>query len=169
MARLSLTFKPDYDDYRTVSQAATFNKPTVILIILMGLVSMGTLLALGLGWVTVSSERLLLYLLPPAMFVFFLIYTPINLKRTAQKAAKDPEEIHWRVGKAGISVSKGETTTKYTWEGLGYIEELEGHFMFFSRTNRAEYIFIPKTAFTDPAEEDAFRELAVEHLGPIKS
>ena len=168
MARLSLTFKPDYDDYHTVNQAATFNKPTVILIILMGVVSVGTVLALGLGWVKVASERLLLYLLPPAMFVFFLIYTPINLKRTAQKAAKDPEEIHWRVSKAGISVSKGEETTKYTWEGMGYIEELEGYFIIFSRTNRSEFIFIPKTAFADPAEEDAFRELAEENLESVK-
>lgn len=168
MARLSLTFKPDYDDYRTVNQAATFNKPTIVLVVLMGIVSLATVLALGLGWVTVSSERLLLYLLPPMMFVFFLIYTPINLNRTAKKAAKDPDETHWQVGKSGISVSKGESTTKYPWESLGYIEELEGYFMLFSRTNRAEYIFIPKTAFADQAEQDAFRELAVEKLGPIK-
>jgi hypothetical protein len=168
MARLSLTFKPDYDDYRTVNQAATFNKPTIILMILMGILSVATVLAIGLGWIKVGSERLLLYLLPPMMFVFFLIYTPINLKRTARKAADEPDETHWQVGRSGISVSKGESTTKYPWEALGYIEEIEGYFMLFSRTNRAEYIFIPKTAFADPAEEEAFRSLAVENLGPIK-
>ena len=56
MGRLSLTFKPDYDDYRTVNQAATFNKPTIILMILMGILSIATILALGLGWINVGQR-----------------------------------------------------------------------------------------------------------------
>ncbi|MBG0770104.1 MAG: YcxB family protein [Anaerolineaceae bacterium] len=168
MARMTLKFKPDYEDYLNVSQAATFNRPTLVLVILMGVVSIATILALGLGWLSVDNERLLLYLLPPMMFIFFLLYTPVNLRRTAKKSAKESVETEWRVNNAGIAVSKGEETTKYSWESFGYVEESEGHYLFFSRTNRANYIFIPKAAFTDPAEETAFRELVTEHLGAFK-
>ncbi|MBG0788209.1 MAG: hypothetical protein H0S79_24235, partial [Anaerolineaceae bacterium] len=76
MARMTLKFKPDYDDYLNVSQAATFNRPTIVLVVVMGIVSIATILALGLGWLSVENERLLLYLLPPLMFIFFLLYTP---------------------------------------------------------------------------------------------
>ncbi len=36
MSRLTLKFKPDYDDYLNASQAATFNRPTIVLVVLMG-------------------------------------------------------------------------------------------------------------------------------------
>ena len=168
MARMTLKFKPEYEDYLSVNQAATFNRPTIVLVILMGILSIATVLALGLGWLSVDNERLLLYLLPPMMFVFFLLYTPINLRRTAKKSAKESVEIEWRVNNAGISVIKGEDTTKYPWESFSYTEEANGYYLLFSRTNRADYIFIPKAAFTDPTEETAFRELAIEHLGTFK-
>ena len=168
MSRVNIKFKPDYDDYLNVSQAATFNRPTVVLVILMGLVSAGTLLALGLGWLAVENERLMLYLLPPMMFVFFLIYTPINLRRNAKKSAKESLEIEWKINNAGISQIKDEETTKYPWEMLSHAEETAGYYLLFSRTNRAEYIFIPKAAFAAPAEEETFRELALEKLGPFK-
>jgi len=168
MSRLNIKFKPDYDDYLNVTQAATFNRPTVVLVILMGIVSAGTILALGLGWLSVDNERLLLYLFPPMMFIFFLIYTPINLRRTAKKSAKESVEMEWKVNNTGISQSKGEETAKYPWEMLNHAEETDGYYLLFSRTNRAEYIFIPKAAFADPADEKAFREMVIENLGPFK-
>jgi hypothetical protein len=139
-----------------------------VLVILMGLVSIGTLLTLGLGWLSVGNERLLLYLLPPMMFVFFLIYTPINLRRNARKSAKEALEIEWKINNAGISESKGEETTKYPWEMLSHAEETAGYYLLFSRTNRAEYIFIPKAAFAASVDEESFRELVLEKLGPFK-
>ena len=168
MSRLSVKFKPDYDDYLNVTQAATFNRPTVVLVILMGIVSAGTIIALGVGWLSVDNEQLLLYLLPPMMYIFFLIYTPINLRRSAKKSAKESVEMVWKVNNAGISVSKGEETVKYPWEMLSHAEETEGHYLLFSRTNRAEYIFVPKAAFTEPVDETTFRETVIENLGPFK-
>ncbi len=168
MSRLTLKFKPDYDDYLNASQAATFNRPTIVLVVLMGIVSIATILALGLGWLSVENERLLLYLLPPMMFIFFLLYTPINLRRAAKKVAKEGLEFEWRVNNAGISVVKGEKTTKYNWESFSLAEESDGYYLLFSRANRSEYIFIPKAAFTEPDEEKAFRELVTEHLGTFK-
>ena len=168
MSRLTLKFKPDYDDYLNASQAATFNRPTIVLVVLMGIVSIATILALGLGWLSVENERLLLYLLPPLMFIFFLLYTPINLRRAAKKVAKEGLEFEWRVNNAGISEVKGEKTIKYNWESFSLAEESDGYYLLFSRTNRSEYIFIPKAAFTEPDEEKAFRELVTEHLGAFK-
>ncbi len=168
MARMTFVFKPDYQDYLAVNQAATFNRPTMILVILMGIGSVATIVSLGLGWLSVDNERLLLYLLPPMMFIFFLLYTPINLRRTAKKSAQESVEFEWRVNNAGIAVTKGEETTKYTWESFGYVEESGGYYLFFALTNRTEYIFIPKAAFPDPAEETAFREIVTEHLGAFK-
>ena len=168
MARMTLKFKPEYEDYLAVTQAATFNRPTIILVILMGVVSIATILALGLGWLSVDNERLLLYLLPPMMFVFFLLYTPINLRRTAKKSAKESQEIEWRVNNGGIAVAKGEETTKYAWESFSLAEENDDYYLIFSRTNRADFIFLPKASFADPAEETAFREILIEHLGSLR-
>lgn len=168
MSRLTFKFKPNYDDYLNVTQAATFNRPTIVLVILMGIVSAGTILALGVGWLSVDNERLLLYLLPPMMFIFFLIYTPLNLRRTAKKSARESLEMEWKINNSGVSQRKGEEIHKYPWEMLNHAEETEGYYLLFSRTNRAEYIFIPKAALAGPGEEEAFREIVMDHLGPFK-
>jgi len=46
---MTFVFKPDYEDYLAVNQAATFNRPTMILVILMGIGSVATIVSLGLG------------------------------------------------------------------------------------------------------------------------
>ncbi len=67
------------------------------------------------------------------MFIFFLLYTPINLRRAAKKVAKEGLEFEWRVNNAGISVVKGEKTTKYNWESFSLAEESDGYYLLFSR------------------------------------
>jgi hypothetical protein len=168
LARQKLTFKPEYEDYLTVSRAAMFNTATIVLLILMGIMSAATILALALGWLSLESNRILLYLLPPGTFIFFLIYNPIDLRRKAKQAASDDDDTTWQVTKNGITVTHGEDTTKYPWKSLAQIQELPGHYIFFIKANRSTYIFINKSAFDNSEEENEFRETVESHLGAIK-
>ena len=83
MAVLQMTFTPTEEDFRTVNTAATFNTATIVLIAVMAVVSLGTVLALALGWLPPDPARLPFYILPSGLFVFFLVFTPIDLRHKA--------------------------------------------------------------------------------------
>ncbi len=168
MARQKLTFKPEYGDYLAVSRAAMFNTATIVLLILMGIMSAATILALALGWLSLESNRLLLYLLPPGTFIFFLIYNPIDIRRKAKQAASTEDETSWQVTKNGITVTQGDETNKHPWKSLSHIQELPGQYIFFIKANRSTYIFITKNAFNKSEEEDEFRETVESYLGAIR-
>jgi hypothetical protein len=168
MARQKLTYKPDYEDYLAVSRAAMFNTATIVLLILMGIMSAATILALALGWLSFDSNRLLLYLLPPGTFIFFMIYNPIDLRRKAKQAASTEDDTTWQVTKNGITVSQGEDTKKYPWDSLAQVQELPEQYIFFIKANRSTYVFINKSAFNNNDEEQEFRETVESHLGAIK-
>jgi hypothetical protein len=168
MARQKLTFKPTYEDYLAVSRAAMFNTATIVLLVLMGIMSALTILALAVGWLSFQSNQLLLYLLPPGTFIFFLIYNPIDIRRKARQSAEGDAKTSWQVTKNGITVTQGEETTKYPWESLAYAQELPEQYIIIIKANRSTYIFITKTAFNNSEEENEFRETVEGHLGTIK-
>ena len=169
MARQKISFKPAYEDYFTVSRAAMFNTATIVLLVLMGIMSAATILALALGWLTANGDRLLLYLLPPGTFIFFMIYNPIDLRRKAKQAASTEDNTTWQVTKNGITVTQGEDEKKYPWDSLAQVQELPEHFIIFIKANRSTYIFINKSAFNSSEEENEFRETIESHLGAIKN
>ncbi len=169
MARQKYNFKPKYKDYLAVSRAAMFNTATVVLLILMGIMSAATILALAVGWLSLESNRLLLYLIPPGTFIFFLIYNPIDIRRKARQSAEGDENTSWQVTKNGITVTKGDETTKYPWNALVQVQELPDQYIIFIKANRSTYIFITKNAFSDSEEEKEFRETVENHLGAIKA
>lgn len=165
MPSLSAKFQPTYEDFLRIKRTTTFNKPTLLLTILMGLVTIGTLLGLALGWIQTESNRLLLYLLPPGMFVFYLIYTPFDLRRQSSKLAEQNQTIKWRVSEEGITVDTDGESKKHFWEMLGTAQETDLDYILFFRANRSNYIFIPKRAFKTPALEQQFREMTTAKLG----
>lgn len=168
MANPPLKFRPAYEDYLAVTKAATFNKATLVLIALMAVVSIATVIALITGWVSIESDRLMLYLLPPGAFVLFLLYTPIHLQRSARQSAEEAQEITWRAGSRGITIGEGEKTARHTWDAFGFMQELPEHFILFFKANRSTYIFIPKRAFESAEQEAEFRALVSAQMGAIK-
>ncbi len=159
MARIKLNFKPDYEDYLAVSKAATFNKPTLILMGIMVLSTIITVAGILVGRLSLDPNRLLLTIIPPGMFTIFLIAAPINLRRKAKKLAAENHMITWRVTNPGISVDENSDNQKYTWEAFGLAQELSEHFILFFKTNRSKYVFMPKRVFANAVEEKEFREL----------
>ncbi len=159
MARIKLSFKPDYEDYLAVSKAATFNKPTLILMGIMVLSTIITVVGILIGRLTLDPNRLLLTIIPPGMFIIFLIAAPINLRRKAKKLAAEKHIITWRVTNLGISIDDNGDNQKYTWEAFGLVQELSKHFILFFKSNRSKYIFIPKRNFVNAVEEKEFRDL----------
>lgn len=168
MPSLSAKFQPTYEDYLRINRTTTFNKPTLILMIMMGLVTIGTLLGLVLGWIQTDRNRLLLYLLPPAMFVFYLFYTPFEMRRQSRKLAEQVHTIKWRVGEDGITVDKDNESKKYLWEMLGTAQETDLDYILFFKANRSDYIFIPKRAFKTSALKQQFQEMTTANLGKFK-
>jgi hypothetical protein len=164
MTQQTLIFKPTEEDALAVSRAATFNKPTIVLIGIMALVSLGTLLALAAGWMSPAGDRLLFYLLPPLTFIYFLIYTPIRLRRQARETAARDEESRWQVTEQGITIEKEEASDEHPWRSFSHAQELPEQFILFFAANRSEYIFLPKRAFSSSEQEEAFRNLLESHL-----
>jgi hypothetical protein len=159
MARIKLSLEPDYEDYLAVSKAATFNKPTLILMGIMVLSTIITGIGILVGRLNLDSNRLLLTIIPPGMFIIFLIAAPINLRRKAKKLAAEKHIITWRVTNPGISVDEKGENQKYIWEAFGLAQELSEHFILFFKANRSKYIFMPKRIFANAAEEKEFRDL----------
>lgn len=168
MQELKLKFHPTYEDYLSVNKATTFNKPSLILLGLMGIMTVYTLTGLAVGWINVDPALLVLYLLPPMMFVVFLIYTPFNLRKKAQELADQNLTIQWHINDKGISVEKNGKQNTYQWETLGVTQELDDHYIIFLKANRSKYIFLPKRAFSDPEDEKHFREWLTKKIGQIK-
>jgi hypothetical protein len=168
MPSLSAKFQPTYEDYLRINRTTTYNKPTLILTILMGLVTIGTLLGLVLGWIQTDRNRLMLYLLPPAMFVFYLFYTPFDMRRQSRKLAEKVQTIKWRVAEDGITVDKDSESKKYLWEMLGTAQETDLDYILFLKANRSDYIFIPKRAFKNPALEQQFQATITANLGNFR-
>lgn len=165
---MRLTDKPTYEDLLAVRKAATFNRISIGLLILMGVVTVVTLLSLALGWINVPNNQLLLYLFPPAMYVFFLIYTPYNLRKAAREDAEKLVERSWRITAKGITVHHGDQTTSHTWEDFAFYQELDGQFLLFFKENRSKYIFLSKAAFSNQEQMADFQALLNTHLKKIK-
>jgi hypothetical protein len=113
MTRIQLKCQPDYENYLAVNHAATFNAPTIVLIVLMGIVTLVTILGLALGWLNADTNQLLLYLLPPGTFILFLIYTPINLRRRVKQAAEQAKELSWHLSNSGITINEESESYKH--------------------------------------------------------
>lgn len=168
MQELKLKFHPTYLDYLNVNKATTFNKPSLILLGLMGIMTVYTLTGLTVGWINVDPSLLILYLLPPGMFIVFLIYTPFNLRKKAQEMADQDLTIEWHINEKGISVKKNGIQNAYQWEDFGLTQELDDHYIIFFKANRSKYIFLPKKAFSDPDYEQQFREWLTKKIGQIR-
>lgn len=167
MARIKLTYQPDYENYLRINRATTYNKPTIVLAVVMGFMSIATVLGLAFGWIDAGS-RILLYLLPPLMFIYFLIYTPIKLRRQAKELAEKNLTIEWRLSRAGITVDSNGEKQKYSWETFGATQELDQDYILFFKTNRSDYIFFPKDAFDNKDQEQQFREMVKTNIGGFK-
>ncbi len=165
MEKFRIHYKATYEDFLAASKAATYNTPTLVLIIAMGVISALTILALLTGWLALDNQRLLFYLLPPGMFVFFLVITPINLRREAKKSAQAAEEETWTISEKGIRIKKGEQTSKHPWVLFAKARQLPEHILLIYKANRASYIFIPMRAFENPQQRQAFERLIGQHLG----
>ena len=168
MRELKLKFHPIYEDYLTVNKATTFNKPSLILLGLMGIMTVYTITGLAVGWINVDPSLIILYLLPPGMFIVFLIYTPFNLRKKAQEMADQDLTIQWQINAEGIRVEKNGEQKIHKWESLGVTQELDEHFIIFFKANRSKYIFLPKKALSDPDDEKHFRKWLTKKIGQIK-
>ena len=168
MASLQIKFKPDYEDYLAIGKATTYNKNTIILLALMGVFAIGSLLSILMGWVAYEPDNLGLYLVPHGVYVFFLLYTPFHLRRTARQSASDAHEIAWQVTQRGISVNTGTDSDRHAWRSFHFAQELPEHYILYFKTNRVKTIFIPKRAFTSSVQESNFRELINKYLGRIR-
>lgn len=159
MARMRITFLPTYEDYFIVSKAATFNTPTLVLMGLMGLATLITFIGLIFGFITVDPGRMLLFVLPPGMFIVFLVAAPINLRYRARKMASDQTRFSWILTSTGITIEKNGQKEKLTWDTFGLVQELEQHFILFYQANRSKYIFLPKRALDGEEQQQDFRSL----------
>jgi hypothetical protein len=168
MGKIHLTFTPEYEDYLASSKAATYNRPTRILITAMGVISLATVLALMLGWLSPDNERLMFYVLPPGMFIFFLVFTPLNLRRRAVKAAKQAGPVTWCASKKALTFTEEDETTRLSWDLFIEARDIPGYYLIIYKANRADYLFLPKRAFETPAQERQFRALMESQLGEIR-
>jgi len=168
MQELKLKFDPTYEDYLAINKATTFNKPSLVLLVLMGIMTVYTLTGLAVGWIDVDPSLLILYLLPPGMFIVFLIYTPFNLRKKAQEMADKELSPEWEIHDKGITIDRNGDEEEFQWEMLGVTQELDDHYILFFKANRSKYIFLPKKAFDDQADEKRFRAWVMEKIGQIK-
>lgn len=168
MQELKLKFDPTYEDYLSINKATTFNKPSLVLMALMGIMTVYTLIGLAVGWIDVDSSLLILYLLPPGMFIVFLIYTPFNLRKKAQEMAEKDRTIEWHIHAKGITIDMDGEQETHQWKKLGSTQELDGHYIIFFKANRSKYIFLSKQAFSDQVNENQFREWITKKIGQIK-
>lgn len=169
MSNLSVKFQPTYEEYLRVKTITTYNKPTIVLLILIGILTIATLLGFIFGWLEAEMPLLIWYLLPPGMFIFYLIHTPLDLRGQAQSMAAKKSTIEWRISEAQISVHTDGSVNEHTWEMLGTAQETDDLFILYLKSNRSEYIFIPKRAFRNPTQQAEFREAVSAHLGEFKS
>ncbi|MCB2214399.1 YcxB family protein [bacterium] len=169
MSKLNLRFKPTAEDDLAVSRAATFNKATIVLLIIMALVSLGTLLAIAVGWLNPAGDLLFFYLLPPITFIIFIVYTPIRLRQQAKEVAARNQESRWKITSEGITLEGVDQAEERSWKSFAHVQELPDQFILFYAANRSEYIYLPKSAFKTPEQEETFRSLVEAHLGAIRS
>ncbi len=168
MAKFQLTFNPTYQDYLTVNRATTFNKPTLVLIGLMTLTTIITLVGWLIGWLTVDPNQLLFFVLPPALFVFFMVYTTINLHQHARQKANQTLAITWHLDCSGISIIEDGHSQNYSWDQFSIAQELDAYYLLFLKSSPSDHFFLPKSAFADMSQEQHFCKLVGLNLGMIK-
>lgn len=167
MASIQVTFSPTYEDYLKVNRATTFNKPTLVLIGLMIITTLITLVGWYLGWLTVDSNRLLFFVLPPALFVFFMVYTMINLHRHAHQMAEQSPIITWYLDHAGIRVNESGQSQEFTWDHFSTAQDFGSYYILFFKSNPTQHLFILKSALTASGQEVLFRQLIAANLGKV--
>ena len=168
MASIQIKFKPNYDDFLTVGKATTYNKTTIVLLVLMGIFAVVTLSGFLMGWMAYDPENLGLYLVPHGVYVFFLLYTPFHLRHTARQSANESPEVSWQVTQRGITIDTGKDSKRHLWRAFNLVKELPEYYILYFKTNRVSYVFIPKRAFTSTTQETTFREMVQADLGKIK-
>ena len=169
MANVQIKFKPTYEDFLTVGKATTYNKATIVLLVLMGAFAAITLAGIFMGWTAYNPKNLGLYLIPHLLYVFFLLYTPFHLRYTARQSANESQETTWQVTQRGVTVNSGKYSDRHLWRAFNLVQELPEYYILYFKTSRVKYVFTPKTAFTSTTQESNFREIVQENLGRIKS
>ncbi len=168
MANVQIKFKPSYEDFLTVGKATTYNKTTIVLLVLMGVFAAVTLAGFFMGWIAYDPENLGLYLVPHLLYVFFLLYTPFHLRHTARQSADESQETTWQITQRGVTINSGKNSDRHLWRAFNLVQELPAYYILYFKTSRVKYVFTPKTAFTSSAQESNFREMVQENLGRIK-
>ena len=165
MENIKIEFQPSYDDYLTVSRATAFNKPTLVLIVLMSMVSIATLFGNLFGWLNLNPDLIPLYFLLPLLFLAFLFYTPINLRKQSKMLTSRKITVIWQLTDAGIAVSEGNENFQHAWNTLGIAQEIKDYYIFYFKINRLKFIFLPKNAFSSADQESRFQQMVKQYLG----
>lgn len=168
MTQIEIEFTPSYEDYLKTSMATTFNKPTLIILVLMVVMTIFTIFEIIFGWTNMDTTRLIFYAAPPMMFIIFLIYTPIKLRRQARQMADKRSQYQWRITNRGITVDENGAKNKHGWDTLSLAQEMDQYFIIFMKENRSKYIFMPKSALANTEQDAYFRELLAQNLGKLK-
>lgn len=148
-ALVQLQTKIELPRYRKLLYLLTYTSPMVVFIHVI-----------GLGMLT-------FYLLNPQpnwfvlFIVFFLLFLPISVYRTASANYKSTQSLHepitYAFGQESFTVMGESFNTTMQWKALYKVRETKEWFLLY--TNRQIAMLVPKDAFSSVNDIDTFRKL----------
>ncbi len=104
----------------------------------------------------------------PVFMVLAVLLPAYSVGRRAKGNEQLLAETTWEVNDAQLRVSNQFVEAKYEWGFFQGLVENKEYFYLRHSSNKRLYNFIPKRAFTSPAQMQEFRELFKEHTAAGK-
>lgn len=158
---LTLKFTPTPDDYaRTMTLMTLRRWPVRAFTALMAAAPLGGIVLFLTGGETRSYVALYFLLMPLVYFAFIFWLNPTSTKRKIAASERLRSPSTWVAGMRTLTIKNAFKEHKLTWGDFSSLVEHPGYFLLTYRDKPRAYHFLPRRAFENPEQEQAFLELA---------
>lgn len=169
---LQIRFTPDKNDYIHASRALASKTPTfIVMAVIIGLIMVSAVLVLlfpDFGDGNFTSAALVTLLVGGFYVLYYLFLIPWQLARTFKKDVYLQKERIFTFFDAHVTMQVEDKSSDLVWENFEKVVEGKVLYLLIYKADQRVYPFIPKRAFSDPAAEEAFKEILAEKSVPLK-
>ncbi len=164
MTRLELHFIPTPDDFVTTFRDYAYRDRRTWVTLAVWLVATLVIIYFFLRGTFGGIFPGGLVFIFPVYFLFRFLNAPNRIGKQVTGNPVYLSEVTWRVYERGLRITNREEEIELPWDEIMGVREITDHYLIFQKSNPRIFQFIPKRAFENPEQEEAFREWLQQHL-----
>lgn len=168
---IKIQFSPERKDYIQASRLLASKTPGFLILAgIVFLLIIASIVILAVPSISTPMWRniaAIVCMVGGFYIIYYLIFIPIQLSRTYKKNPFLQEPRILTFGESKIRLVIGEKPLEMVWENVQKVIQSEKSFLMIYKGDEDIYPFIPKRAFEDQAQLDAFLQVLENKSIPV--